>query len=137
MPKAMEDMGFDSFDAWANTYASVEQVWMQKASGDGFKAQNRMSNFVNTPELLKIFDQVSDTVTMDDIKSAFREENDGKEFPLPNLKGGKRTPVSMRKSKAQDAYMATIAQRATMLEARKGPPQKGVDNILVLMTDAR
>ena len=137
MPNAMEEMGFQSFDAWANTYASVEQVWMQKASGDGFKPQNRMSNFVNTPELLKLFDQVSDTVTMDDIKSAFREENEGKEFPLPKLKGGKRTPVSMRKSKAQDAYMATIATRAQRLESRKGPPQKGDDNILVLMTDAR
>ena len=137
MPLAMEENGFQSFDAWANTFAAVEQVWMQKASGDGFKPQNRMGTFVNTPDLLKMFDQVSDTVTMEDIKKAFREENDGKEFPLPKLKGGKRTPVSMRKSKAQDAYMATIAERAQRLEASRGPPQKGDDNILVLMTDAR
>jgi N12 class adenine-specific DNA methylase len=137
MPTQMRELGFESFDAWANTYASVEQVWMQAPSGDGFKAQNRMSNFVNTPELLKMFDQVSDTVTMDDIKQAYKEENNGDEFPLPKLKGGRRTPVSLEKSEAQDAYMVTIAARAKAIEQRKGPPQKGDDNILVVMSDAR
>lgn len=137
MPREMAALGFESFDAWANTYASVEQVWMQAPSGDGFKAQNRMSNFVNTPELLKMFDQVSDTVTMDDIKKAYAEENDGAQFPLPKLKGGRRTPVSLEKSLAQNAYMDEIAKRAKAIEMRRGPPKKGDDNILVVMGDAR
>ena len=137
MPDQMEAMGFSSFDAWANTFAQVSQEWDQKTSGDGFKAINTMSSFVNTHELLRIFDQVSDTVTMDDIKAAFREENAGKEFPLPKLKTGRRQPVSLVKTEAQDAYMKEIAERAAKLEARKGPPQKGEDNALVLMTDAR
>lgn len=137
MPAQMKELGFESFDAWANTYAGVDQVWMQAPSGDGFKAQNRMSNFVNTPELLKMFDQVSDTVTMDDIKKAYAEENKGAEFPLPKLKGGRRTPVSLEKSEAQNGYMDLIAKRAQAIEKRKGPPQKGDDNILVVMSDAR
>ena len=137
MPEQVKQLGFESFDAWANTFASVNQVWLQKASGDGFKASNRMSSFDNTAELLKLFDQVSDTVTMDDIKAAFKEENGGKEFPLPVLKTGRRQPVSMDKSPALDAYMGEIAKRAAALEARKGPPQKGDDNILVVMGDAR
>jgi N12 class adenine-specific DNA methylase len=136
MPQAMEDMGFTSFDAWANTFASVNQEWDQKTSGDGFKAINTMSSFVNTHELLRIFDQVADTVTMEDIKTAFREEN-GREFPLPALKTGRRQPVSLVKSEAQNAYMGEIAARAKALEQRRGPPQKGEDNALVLMTDAR
>ncbi len=137
MPTQMKELGFESFDAWANTFASVEQVWMQKPSGDGYKASNRMSNFVNTPELLKMFDQVCDTVTMDDIKAAYREENDGAEFPLPKLKGDRRTPVSLDKTPAQEAYMEALAERAKVLEAKKGPPQKGEDNILVIMGDGR
>jgi N12 class adenine-specific DNA methylase len=137
MPSQMKELGFESFDAWANTFASVEQVWMQAPSGDGFKASNRMSNFVNTTELLKMFDQVSDTVTMDDIKKAYSEENNGAAFPLPKLKGGRRTPVSLDKSKAQDDYMAEIAKRAKLIEMRRGPPKKGDDNILVVMGDAR
>ena len=137
MPDQMKAQGFDSFDAWANTFASVDQVWMQSPSGDGYKASNRMSNFVNTPDLLKMFDQVADTVTMDDIKQAYSEENDGAEFPLPALKGGRRTPLSLDKSPAQEAYMQDIARRASVIESRKGPPKKGDDNILSVMGDAR
>ena len=137
MPDAMVAGGFQSFDAWANTFASVDPVWMQKISGDGFKVQNRMASFVNVPELLKMFDQVSDTVTMEDIKKAYSEENDGAEFPLPKLKTGRRQPVSLVKSAAQTAYMLDIAARAQILEARRGPPQKGDDNHLSLMSDAR
>lgn len=137
MPAQMEELGFQSFDAWANTFASVEQVWMQKPSGDGFKASNRMSNFVNTPELLHMFDQVSDTVTMADIKAAYSEENQGRAFPIPPLATGRRQPVSLEKSPAQVAYMEELAERAKKLEERKGPPQKGEDNVLVIMSDGR
>jgi N12 class adenine-specific DNA methylase len=137
MPRQMEELGFQSFDAWANTYAEVTQVWMQRPSGDGFKAQNRMSTFTNVHELLKLFDQVADTVTNQDIKKAYKEENNGAEYPLPPLKTGRRIPVSLDKSPAQEAYMQQLAARAKILEARKGPPKKGDDNILVLMTDAR
>ena len=137
MPTQMEALGFTSFDAWANTFASVEQVWMQKPSAEGFKASSRMSTFVNTPELLKMFDQVSDTVTMDNIKAAFAEENGGAEFPLPKIKGGRRTPISLEKTPAQEAYMKELADRAKAVEARRGPPKKGEDNVLVIMSDGR
>ncbi len=135
MPGVMADQ-FPSFDAWANTFAAVEPVWMQKVSGDGFKASNRMSTFVNTPELLKLFDQVSDTVTMEDIKAAYRDENDGKEFPLPKLKGDRRTPVSLKKSAAQEAYMLKLAARAKAIEGQR-TNFKGSDNALKIMGDGR
>jgi N12 class adenine-specific DNA methylase len=137
MPRQMEELGFQSFDAWANTFAAVQQVWMQKFSGDGYKPQNRMSDFVNVHELLKMFDQVADTVTLDDIKKAYKEENNGEEFPIPRVKTGRRQPVSLEKSAAQIAYMEHIAARAKILEARRGPPRKGDDNALVIMGDAR
>jgi N12 class adenine-specific DNA methylase len=137
MPDQMKEAGFDSFDSWANTFASVQQVFMQNMGGDGYKPSNRMNTFVNTTELLKMFDQVSDTVTMEDIKAAFREEHGGREFPLPKLKDGKRQPVALTRSQAQTEYMAEIAKRAKELAARGGRPEKGEDNALVIMTDAR
>lgn len=136
MPQALQEGGFESFDAWANTFASVEQVWMQKISANGFKADNRMSTFVNTHELLKMFDQVADTVTMDDIKKAYAEENDGREFPLPKLKTGRRQPVSLDKSQAQEDYMAAVAARAQAIEGKR-TNEKGMDNALKIMGDAR
>lgn len=136
-PQTLLDSGQFTFDAWAKTYADVEQVWMQSMSGDGYKASNRMSRFVNTPELLRIFDQVADTVTIDDIKQAYAEENNGAEFPIPKLKNGRRTPVSIPRSQAQNEYMEDIASRAKQLEQRKGKPKKGEDNMLSIMGDAR
>lgn len=133
-PQALHEMGHDTFDAWADTFAATEQVWMQALSGDGYKASNRMGTFVNTPELLKIYDQVADTVTMDDIKKAYSEENKGAEFPLPKLKGDKRQPVSIPKSEEQSAYMQEIAERAKVLS---GKPEKGKDNMLTILSDAR
>ena len=74
---------------------------------------------------------------MDNIKAAFAEENDGAEFPLPKIKGGRRTPISLEKTPAQEAYMKELAERAKVVEARKGPPEKGEDNVLVIMSDGR
>lgn len=136
-PETLKDSGQFTFDAWAKTFADVEQVWMQSLSGDGYKSSNRMSRFVNTPELLRAYDQVADTVTIEDIKTAFAEENDGKEFPIPKQKGGRRTPVSIPRTPEQTEYMGEIAKRAKALEQRKGKPQKGDDNMLSIMGDAR
>lgn len=136
-PEVLAEMGHETFDAWANTFAEVEQVWMQAMSGDGYKASNRMSRFVNAPELIKIFDQVSDTVTLDDIKKAYAEENNGTRFPIPALKGGRRTPVSIPISLEQTRFMGEVARRAKALERRRGKPQKGDDNMLSIMGDAR
>lgn len=58
---------------------------MQSLSGNGYKSTNRMSKFVNTPELLKVFDQVADTVTIEDAQ-AYAEENNGKGISIPKLK---------------------------------------------------
>lgn len=136
MPTAMTEAGFDSFDAWANTYASIDDVLKSTTAGT-YKSVKAFAGFSNTPELLKMFDQVADTVTMEEIKSAFATENPGKEFPIPPLKTGKRQPIAMDKTPLQAAYMKDIGKRALMLENRKGPPKKGEDNHLKLMGDAR
>jgi N12 class adenine-specific DNA methylase len=137
-PKTLTDMGLKTFDAWADAFASAETFWMQSMSGDGYKASTRLEKFINVPSLLRIYDQVADTVTMEDIKDAYRSENKGKEFPIPPVKGGgARSAVSIKRSQAQTEYMQEIASRAKALEQRKGPPQKGQDNMLSIMGDAR
>lgn len=136
MPTAMKEGGFDNFDAWANTFADIEETLKPTTAG-GYKTITAFERFFNVVELLQMFDQVSDTVTMDDIKAAYREENAGREFPLPKLKGGRRQPVAMDMSDRQRSYMEEVGKRAEALEARKGPPKKGEDNHLSLMSDAR
>lgn len=138
MPTAMEENGYTSFDAWANTFAEVTSEWMQAFSGQGYKQQNRMGTFVNAKTLLAMFDQVSDTVSNNDLKKAYAEDNPGKEFPLPKLKGGKRQPISILRSDSLKDYMVNvIAPRAAALKEKRGKPQKGDDNALWIMTDGR
>ena len=136
MPTQMRQLGFESFDAWANTYADIKTVFAPKPSGDGFKQQTRFSKFSNVHQLLALSDQVIDTVTMDDIKAAYKEET-GNDFPLPKLLTGRRQPVSLDKTPRQEAYMQDIVARLKKIEGRKGPPKKGEDNHLKVMSDAR
>lgn len=135
-PQELKDAGLWNFDAWADTFAETDQVWMQSPSGSGYKSSNRMVKFVNANSLLQIFNQIADTVTMDDIKGAYKEET-GQDFPIPRLKGGKRQAVSIALSPEQKEYMGEIEKRAQKVEERKGPPKKGEDNILSIMSDAR
>ena len=136
MPDQMDAAGFRSFDAWANTFAEIEETLKPTTAG-GYKTVTAFERFFNTFELLQMFDQVSDTVTLDDIKAAFSEENNGREFPIPKVKTGRRQPVAMEMSQSQTDYMEQIGERAQRLEQRKGPPKKGEDNHLTLMSDAR
>lgn len=62
MPQAMQDAGLQSFDAWANTFAEITNNI--ESTTTGHKAITRLGDFSNVPELLKMFDQVADTVTM-------------------------------------------------------------------------
>jgi len=36
-PETLKDSGQFTFDAWAKTYADIEQVWMQSLSGNGYR----------------------------------------------------------------------------------------------------
>jgi N12 class adenine-specific DNA methylase len=135
MPSRMKEAGFDSFDAWANTFAKIDDQLRAKTAG-GYKSVKAFSEFANTPELLKMFDQVSDVVTQEDLNRTYKERT-GKEFPLPKLEGGRRQPVTLDMSDRQRDYMRSLIKRAEALEQRRGPPQKGEDNHLKLMSDAR
>lgn len=136
MPSEMDAQGFKSFDAWAQTFAEIKERLTSTTAG-GYKNVTTFQSFNNARDLVALFDQVSDTVTMDQIKAAFREETGGKEFPIPPLKTGRRQPIALEISPAQKEFMLKVAERAAMLEQRKGPPKKGEDNHLKLMSDAR
>jgi N12 class adenine-specific DNA methylase len=62
MPSKMKEAGFTSFDAWANTFATIEDTLRSKTTG-GYKSVKAFTKFANSHELLKMFDQVSDVLT--------------------------------------------------------------------------
>lgn len=148
-PGALERRNLQQFDAWVKAFASIEQRDEYTASGN-LKARTVMASFNNLPELLQMYKQVADTVTMTDLKRIYadqmREENarlgtsKREEFPVPRVKtGGRRLDIGAP-TPDQVEFMDYLIGRADILDKKKGKEKQEyakTDNALWLMNDAR
>lgn len=148
-PGALERRNLQQFDAWVKAFASIEQRDEYTASGN-LKARTVMASFNNLPELLQMYKQVADTVTMTDLKRIYadqmREENarlgtsKREEFPVPKVKtGGRRLDIGAP-TPDQVEFMDYLIGRADILDKKKGKEKQEyakTDNALWLMNDAR
>lgn len=146
-PKGLEALGVAHFDAWARVFGEVVSDWELSPSGQ-YKLKSRFSKFVNMPELMKRYLSFADVITNDDIKAQLAAI--GKKLPLPKVQGGKPTNVVVERSRDQANYIGvgttnqygnlefpkgSLVYRAENLP--KGKPEKGADNMLKVMSDAR
>lgn len=123
----LESRGLAAFDAWAAAFGDTVTEVEQDAAGD-YKAQTRFAQFVNVPELSAMVRQAMDVVTSSDLAQYVTR---------PAIKGGKRKLMLAEKSEALEAYQQELASRMRAIENRKGPPQKGDDILLSVITDGR
>lgn len=125
----LKKRGIDKFDAWANQFG--EQVTKAEKTITGeVRPVTRFSEFVNVPELMQLANQVIDVQ---------RTENLKKPDGTPSVIRPQRKDYAVRspRTEAGDALMASLVERANEVRNRKGPPQKGDDNMLVICTDGR
>jgi N12 class adenine-specific DNA methylase/predicted RNA methylase len=128
----LESRGILSFDSWLNNFGNDYSDYELDGTGVKYKQVNRLRGLTNMIEVMAMYRQYADSVTIDDIKQAFRQENGGKEFPIPKVAGGKpRENVVIPRSEAQAAYFAEIVERASNIK------RGGTDNMLNITTDAR
>ncbi len=143
---ALNAMGLAHFDAWARVFGEVVSDWELSPTGQ-YKLNQRFARFVNVPELMQRYRSFADVVANDDIKAMLAAE--GKRFPLPKVKGGKPTNLVVERSKDQALYIGegkeleggaiefpsgSLIWRAENLPKK---PEKGGDNMLKIMSDAR
>lgn len=129
---ALEQRGILSFDAWLNNFGNDYSDYELDGSGVKYKQVNRLRALTNLPEVMGMYRQYADSVTLEQIKAAYAEENKGAAFPVPKVKGGKaRENVVVPRSMAQAAYFADIIRRAANIKPG------GDDNMLNITTDAR
>ncbi|WP_421849875.1 PLxRFG domain-containing protein [Oricola sp.] len=142
----LEQMGIAHFDAWAKVFGEVVTDWELSPSGQ-YKLKSRFARFVNIPELMQRYLSFGDVITNDDIQAMLAAQ--GKRLPLPKVKGGKPQNIIVDRSKDQAAYIGepidrdgvqvypdgSLVWRAENLP--KGKPEKGADNMLKVMSDAR
>ena len=144
--KALRNLGVAHFDAWARVFGEVVSDWELSPSGQ-YKLNSRFAKFVNMPELMQRYLSFADVITNDDIKAQLAAI--GKKLPLPKVKGGKPTNITVERSPDQAAFIGEgKADDTGNLEFPKGSlvwraenlpkkAEKGADNMLKVMSDAR
>lgn len=98
----LKDRGVAMFDTWASTFGQIVSDWEMDAAGR-FKEKSRFRKFANLPELVTLWRGVSDTVTLADLKRDAVAQ--GKRFPVPKIKGGKRNNITVPRSPEQAAFI--------------------------------
>ncbi len=126
-PAMLAERGIHEFDAWASSFGDTRTELELQPSG-AYKPVTRFAEFVNVPELIAMFRTVADVVLMDDLRHHLR---------LPSLVTGRRQIVTAKASPAFRAYQQVLARRIEAIEARRGPPVKGQDILLSVITDGR
>lgn len=101
-PNTLQESGIEHFDAFRSMYVDATAKFEPTDSGGGLKLVTRLGrSWSNMRSLMELYYSVADVVTNDDIKRWFAEDNPGKEFPLPKVKGGDRQAVSVKATPTQ------------------------------------
>ena len=97
---ALEDYGIDNFDAWHKQFAEAVTRFEQNEAGL-LSEKTRLSRWANMPELMKLYYSFTDAVSLDDIKTWYKQDK-GHDFPVPKVKGGKRRNVVVQPTPANN-----------------------------------
>lgn len=142
----LKAQGLSHFDAWARMFGEVVTDWELSPSGK-YKMTARFAKFVNMPELMQRYTSFADVINRDDINRQLAAQ--GKKLPVPKMKGGKPTNIVVPRSSMQAAYIGepttdkngiekypdgSLVYRAEHLPKKA---EKGADNMLKIMSDAR
>lgn len=142
----LKAQGIGTFDAWANMYGEVVTDWELSPSGN-YKLNSRFSKFVNIPELMQKYLSFADVINRDDINRQLQAQ--GKRLPVPKIKGDKPENIIVERSDDQADYIGVpekdergnevYPQGSLVWRAENLPkkPEKGADNMLKIMSDAR
>lgn len=113
------------FDNWANQFVDITQTVERNPDGNGYRAVNQASAFVNKPEMVKMFRKFADVKRPEDLH-----------LKVPKMKTGKRIVVSVEASSAlKDFITNDVKNRAEMIRQRKVDPTE--DNMLKLTGELR
>lgn len=120
-PKMLEQLGIDSFDAWAKQFGEVVNGVEIKPSGQGYRVKQSFSRFKNLPELQLLFRNMADVMT----------QVPGLE--VPKMKGGKVQVIECKPGQFQKDYMKELETRADHIKG----VDPSVDNMLKITSDGR
>lgn len=131
----LAEMGLGNFDAWHKQFAEAVTAFEMNEAG-GLVEKTRMVRFSNMPELMALYYQFADAVTLGDIKQWYSDDNGGAKFPVPAVKGGKRQNHVIPPTPMQERLLKSIVQDFEDLPKIQDPKERNKQR-LRLMDRAR
>ena len=120
-PDLLEQLGLNTFDAWAKQFGEVVNGVEIKPSGQGYRVKQSFSRFKNMSELQLLFRNFADVLT--DIPG----------LKIPKMKGGAVNVVVCEPGQFQQDYMKELEKRADNI--KNVDPSE--DNMLKITSDGR
>ena len=118
---ALQEQGFQHFDAWAANYGETVTAIELAPEGTGYRAKTCFSKFNNLPELISVFKNVADIQTADMLN-----------LPVPEAHYHN---IALKPSEYQKQMVASLAERAEQVRNRQ--VDSSVDNMLLITNDGR
>lgn len=119
----LDQLGIQSFDAWANLFGEVMTVIEPTPSGKGFRQKQAFARFKNLPELQRLFRSFADVKTkVEGLK-------------IPKMKTGKRITIECEPGQFQLDYIDQLAERAERMKNGHVDPKE--DNMLKITSEGR
>ena len=118
---ALQEQGFQHFDAWAANYGETVTAIELAPEGTGYRAKTCFSKFNNLPELISVFKNVADIQTADMLN-----------LPVPEANYHN---IALKPSEYQKQMVASLAERAE--QVRNKQVDSSVDNMLLITNDGR
>ncbi len=118
---ALQEQGFQHFDAWAANYGETVTAIELAPEGTGYRAKTCFSKFNNLPELISVFKNVADIQTADMLN-----------LPVPEVHYHN---IALKPSEYQKEMVASLAERAE--QVRNKQVDSSVDNMLLITNDGR
>ncbi|HWL43144.1 MAG TPA: SNF2-related protein [Ilumatobacter sp.] len=123
-PDVLEQLSLDVFDGWAANFGKTTTALELAPDGASYRMKTRFARFQNVPELLRLWREVADVRTAEDL-----------DLPVPAIVGGKPETVAVPASPQLQAFVADLARRAEDVRQGRVPPEE--DNMLKITGDGR
>ena len=120
-PDLLEQLGLNTFDAWAKQFGEVVNGVEIKPSGQGYRVKQSFSRFKNMSELQLLFRNFADVLT--NIPG----------LKIPKMKGGAVNVVVCEPGEFQKNFMKELEKRADNIKN----VDPSVDNMLKITSDGR
>ena len=132
-PDLLEDCGCSRFDDWAATFGQIKTQNKKTATGE-LKLKTCFAGFKNRPELIKMYKDFADLVTIEKITQPDKDGN-APQIKVPDIKGGKPQIIEVEASPEQREIVKDFARRGR--EIMFGNVRPDQDNLLKITGEAR